>query len=260
MPFRKKPFSPQQHIRVLKWSIIGVAIFIFFFSLLFKQSQNIYLFFAVTGAIFVGGAGTVIIGGLYWKRGTTAAAWSAMITGSSIAILGTMLTSLIEDFPINGQWFWLMSMIGASLTYVLVSLLGGKKMFNMDKLLHRGKYAVEGEMKIIDQVPAKGWKALGMGKEFTKGDKFIYILSYAWILIWTLIFIIGTIYSLTHDVPDWHWLTYWKYYVIIFAVVSGIVMIWFTVGGIIDMKLMFKKLAVMKRDHKDDGFIMNNES
>ena len=130
----------------------------------------------------------------------------------------------------------------------------------MDKLLHRGKYAIEGEMKIIDEVPAKGWKVLGMGKEFTKGDKFIYILSYAWIIIWTVVFLFGTFYSLTHDVADRDWLTYWKYNVIIYAVASGIVMIWFTIGGIFDMKAMFKKLAVMKRDDKDDGFVMNNES
>ena len=259
MPFRKKPFSPEQHIKILRISIIGVAVFIFFFSIFFKQSQNIYLFFAVTGAIFVGGAGSVIIGGLYWKRGTTAAAWSALITGSTIAILGTVLTSIYEDFPINGQWFWLLSMVGASLVYVVVSLFNRKKVFNMDKLLHRGKYAIEGEMKVIDTVPAKGWKVLGMGKEFTRGDKFIYILSYAWIFGWTLIFIIGTIYNLSHDVPDSNWMSYWKYYVIIYALVSAVVVVWFSIGGVIDMKAMFKQLSVMKRDDTDDGFVLKDK-
>jgi len=259
MPFRKKPFKPEQHIKVLRISILGVAIFIFFFSLLFKQAQNIYLFFAVTGAIFVGGAGSVIIGGLYWKRGTTAAAWSAMLTGSAIAILGVVLTSVYENFPVNGQWFWLLSMVGASVIYFLVSIADRKKDFNMDKLLHRGKYAIEGEMKIIDQVPAKGWKVLGMGKEFTRGDKFIYIISYAWIFLWTVIFIVGTIYNLTHDVSDATWLIYWKYYVIIYAVVSAVVLVWFTIGGIFDMRAMFRQLATMKRDDTDDGFILRSE-
>jgi SSS family solute:Na+ symporter len=255
MPFRKKPISGQQHISILRYSIIGVAIFVFFFSLIFQQSQNIYLFFAVTGAIFVGGAGAVIIGGLYWKKGTTAAAWSALITGSSIAIIGTVLTTLYEDFPVNGQWFWGISMVGASITYVLVSLLGKRSVHNMDKLLHRGKYEVKGEMKIINEVPSKGWKVLGMGKEFTKGDKFIYIISYAWIVLWTLIFLVGTLYNLTHEVEDSSWLTYWKYNVIIYALVSAAVLIWFTIGGVIDMKAMFKQLTVMKRDEADDGYV-----
>jgi SSS family solute:Na+ symporter len=255
MPFRKKPISARQHIYILKYSILGVAIFVFFFSLIFQQSQNIYLFFAVTGAIFVGGAGAVIIGGLYWKRGTTAAAWSALITGSSIAVIGTVLTTLYEDFPINGQWFWGISMVGASLIYILVSLFGKKSIHNMDKLLHRGEYAIEGEMKVISEAPAKGWKVLGMGKEFTKGDKFIYIVSYTWIALWTLIFLGGTLYSLTHDVQDSNWMIYWKYYIIIYALVSAVVLIWFTIGGVIDMKAMFKQLSVMKRDETDDGFV-----
>jgi len=259
MPFRKKPFSKEQHIRVLRWSIVSVAIFIFFFSLLFQQSQNIYLFFAVTGAIFVGGSGSVIIGGLYWKRGTTAAAWSAMIMGSSIAVLGIVLNQIFENFFINGQWFWGISMVGASLTYIILSLMGKSQVFNMDKLLHRGKYAIEGEMKIVNEAPARGWKVLGMGKEFTKGDKFIYIISYAWIFIWSMIFIVGTIYNLTHDVDDSAWMIYWKYYVIIYAVVSGLVLIWFTIGGVFDMKAMFKQLAVMTRDDTDDGFVIKEE-
>ena len=86
MPFRRKPFAPEQHLRVLRLSILGVCIFIFLFSMIFQQSEYIFLFFAITGAIFTGGSGAVIIGGLYWKRGTTAAAWSALITGSVIAV------------------------------------------------------------------------------------------------------------------------------------------------------------------------------
>ena len=48
----------------------------------------------------------------------------------------------------------------------------------MEKLLHRGKYVVKGEYKVINDAPVKGLKMLGMGKEFTLGDKVIYILSY----------------------------------------------------------------------------------
>jgi SSS family solute:Na+ symporter len=71
MPFRRKPFSPEQHMKVLRYSIVGVCIFIFFYSLIFPQSVPIFLYFAITAAIFVGGSGAIIIGGLYWKRGTS---------------------------------------------------------------------------------------------------------------------------------------------------------------------------------------------
>jgi len=259
MPFRKKPFEPRQHIRVLRWSIVGVAVFIFFFSLLFRQSQHIYLFFAITGAIFVGGSGAVIIGGLYSKRGTTAAAWSAMITGSSVATGGIILQQIDPDFPINGQWFWGISMVSSTLVYVLVSLFGERKVYDLDKLLHRGSYAIEGETKVIDAAPTRGWKVLGMGREFTKGDKFIYSLSYVWILSWTLVFIAGTIYHFARGARDSSWMAYWKYYVLIYLAASIVVVVWFTIGGVKDMRSMFRALGVMKRDDRDDGYIVRAE-
>lgn len=161
----------------IDWGIVivtlGLMIWGVVFSLFFRQSQHIYLFLAITGAIFVGGSGSVVIGGLYWKRGTTAAAWCAMIIGSTIAVSGIVLHQIYDDFPINGQWFWGIAMAGSSLIYVFVSLLGKRHVVDLDRLLHRGKYAIEGEMKVIDEVPSKGWKMLGMGREFTRGDKFI---------------------------------------------------------------------------------------
>ena len=89
-----RPFETKQHLWMLRGSILFVGVFIFFFSLLFRQTQAIMLFFAITGAIFAGGSGAIIIGGLYWKRGTVPAAWTAMITGSSIAVGGIIIHEL----------------------------------------------------------------------------------------------------------------------------------------------------------------------
>ncbi len=141
MPFRKTPFSPEAHMRALRLSIAGVAVFIFVFSLLFRQSQYIFLFFAITGAIFAGGSGAVLIGGLYWKRGTTPAAWTAMITGSTIAVTGIVIHQLVDDFPINGQLFWGIAMGASTLVYISVSLLGPGGQFDLDRLLARDAHA-----------------------------------------------------------------------------------------------------------------------
>jgi len=97
MPFRKSALDPKVHIKMLRWSITGVGVFAFFFSLLFRQSQAIYMYFAITGALFLGGAGSAIIGGLYWKRGSTAGAWTGMIVGAIIAVGGTMLGFFAYD-------------------------------------------------------------------------------------------------------------------------------------------------------------------
>jgi solute:Na+ symporter, SSS family len=277
LPFRKKPFSPKKHLLLLRLSIVAVAIFIFFFSLLFQQTQKIALFFAITGAIFAGGSGAVIIGGLYWKRGTAAAAWSAMTLGAAIAVGGIIMHQIPDEMlamnpnagglgelvkpvvltlkSINGQLYWGIGMGAASLTYVIVSLLSRKKPFDMDQLLKRGKYINKEETKIIKEQPVRGWRILGMGKEFTKFDKFIYIINYIWTFGWTIVFIIGTIYNLSHEVSDSGWMQFWKIYLIIHITLAVFSIIWFTIGGMIDLKVMIKKLRTAIRDEKDDGFI-----
>ncbi|HEX2962420.1 MAG TPA: sodium:solute symporter [Clostridia bacterium] len=255
MPFRKKPFEPEQHLKVLRFSILGVCIFIFFFSLFFPMTDYIFLYFAITAAIFVGGSGAVIIGGLYWKKGTTAAAWSALIVGCVVSVAGIILQQIYPNFPINGQYFWGIAMAVSTLVYIMVSLLGGKENFDMDKMLHRGKYAIKEESVIVDSVPVKGLKMLGMGKEFTKGDKFIYLAAYAWTFIWVVVFIIGTILNFSENVGDSSWMTFWKTFVQINLAVSFIVIVWFAIGGVKDLREMMYRLKTMVRDHKDDGTV-----
>ncbi len=254
LPLRKKSLTPEEHIKWLRWSILGVAIFIFFFSLLFRQSQHILLFFAITGAIFVGGSGSVIIGGLYWRRGTTAGAWAALITGSSIAVAGIIIHQIQPGFFINGQVFWFIAMVSSIVVYIVVSLFTPqKKDLNFDKLLHLGKYRLKNEYAVVESAPEKGWKILGIGKEFTRGDKVIYILSYAYILLIMAIFIAGTIYSLIIGFEDLTWMKFWYGYMVALLIISVIVTVWFTIGGIKDLKEMFARLRTMERDHADNG-------
>jgi solute:Na+ symporter, SSS family len=397
IPFRKKSLSQKQHLGLLRWSIGGVAVFIFLFSLLFQQSEYIFLFFAITGAIFAGGSGAVIIGGLYWKRGTTAAAWTALITGASISVGGILIHLLPADlfavsrdhmpvlgrgfwaalgwlYDINGQHYWAMGMFGSTLLYIVVSLLGGHPACDLDRLLNRGAHAIQSETSIVNKELSRGWRMMGMGKEFTRGDRVIYIATYCWTGFWTLVFIVGTIWSVAHrqgpmsidDVPgragamlaeteilvttkgtgieDWNrgaarldslltispecdhaklrqrlglflfrvgrseealphlqravaldpelgrgwtvlsqvayacgqvelaqeaaekgtrfmdrisaaWSRYWKVYIWIQIALSLFVITWFTIGGVKDIKLMFRRLDSMGRDETDDGVI-----
>lgn len=258
LPFKKTPFTKEQHLLVLRLSILGVAVFIFLFSLLFQQSQYIALFFAITGAIFAGGSGSVLIGGLYWKRGTTAAAWSAMIVGSGIAVSGILIHQAVDDFFINGQMFWGIAMVVSTATYVLVSLLGKRSEFDLDTLLKRDRPTQETDAHSKKTQPSRGLKLLGMGKEFTKGDKAVYVLTYAMIVGWTLVFVAGTIYNLTHDVSDTAWAKFWQVYVYIQLAISVAVVVWFTVGGFRDLKEMLRRLDVMDRDDLDDGVVRDS--
>ena len=61
LPFKKKPLTQKQHLKWLRISIVGVAVFAFFFSLLFPLRDYLFMFFLLTGTIYLGGSGAVIL-------------------------------------------------------------------------------------------------------------------------------------------------------------------------------------------------------
>ncbi len=167
MPFRKKPLGRKAHMLLLRGAIFGVAAFAFVFSLVFPLNEFILMYFQITAAIYLGGAGAAILGGLYWKRGSVEGAWAAMILGSVLSVTGIVLRNIIwphllpgwkeaspevawlqelpEEFPFHGVEMSFFVAIVACSAYILFSLLSKRPPINMDKLLNRGDYAVETE-------------------------------------------------------------------------------------------------------------------
>lgn len=43
VPLRQKPFGAEQHVKVLRWAIVGVALFAFLFGALFQQTEYIIM-------------------------------------------------------------------------------------------------------------------------------------------------------------------------------------------------------------------------
>ncbi len=307
LPFRKKPFAPRQQLWLLRTCITGVAIFAFFFSMYFGQVTYILMFFALTGSIWLGGAGAVILGGLYWKKGTTAGAWAAMMTGSGLAVCGFLgqqywadwiypmlaqsTTALQwvtwgvegisspfepiikwritpEAFPINGQEVYFLTMVLSITAYVVVSLLTLRENYNLDRMLHRGKYRRESDRAPGQPLPARPPRSLrgalkvllGIDDQFTRGDKF---LSWS-VLIYTLGWSFGSwlvvlIWSTVSPWPLAWWANWFLLTNIIVASAIGVVStVWFFIGGIWDLNRMFKRLAVEERDILDDGRVLGH--
>ena len=303
LPIRGKPFTPHQQLRLLRVVIAGVAVFAFLFSFFFAQIDFIVMFFAITGAIWIGGSGPCIVGGLYWKRGTTAGAFSALIAGSSIATGGIIIqkmwagsvypwlvshghiegvTNVLESlsrpfepyimwrvtpeqFPINSQEIYFFTIVISISLYIIVSLLTCRQPFNMDRLLHRGKYRREGE-KIEPKMQMtfkRGLqKMIGIDSQYTKGDRVL-----AWsVFVWSMgigfgSFIITIIWNAIYPWPD----TWWGYKFTIFGLIIpciiGVVStVWFTIGGTIDLRKMFKRLDEKEDNLLDDGRVIGHVS
>ena len=255
IPLRGRPLEPREHLRVLRWSILFVAAFTFAFSILFQQSQAIFLFFAITGAIFAGGPGAVIIGGLYWKRGTTAAAYTAMILGAAISVGGIILLQVDPTFPVNGQWFWGIAMAAATVGYVAVSLLRKGEAADLERILHRGAHALPQDQVASTDLPPVGWRALGLDRDASRGDRLTVLVTYGWILLWAVAFVAGTLLSATGTISEAAWARFWHVFLLVNLVAGIAVLVWFGTLGLRDLGRMLRALRGRVRDETDDGFV-----
>lgn len=303
LPIRQKPFTPRQQLTLLRYLVSAVAVFAFFFSWFFGQVDYILMFFAITGAIWLGGSGPCIVGGLYWSRGTTAGAWVALIVGSAIAVLGIIMqqywvgsfypwlfeNNLVEPvaiwlekasspfepiikwrmnsdkFPINSQEIFALSMLLSISLYVIVSLLTCREPFNMDRMLHRGKYHREGIK--LERTPLT-WKnvmskLVGIDNQYTRGDKIlawsVFIYSFGWGFV--ISFLVITIWNIISPWSDngWSWWFYIQNFLVAGAI--GVVStVWFTIGGTIDLRRLFKALAAKEANVLDDGRVIGHVS
>ncbi len=296
MPFKKEAMPVKQHISALKFCSLGVTVFFFIVSLFFAQLDYINMFVTIMCAVWLGAAGPIMIGGLYTKFGTTCGAWCALIFGSGLSVLGlffqrnwaaqiypwldrmgyaspvgTFLETVSSPFnpyvawtmdpikfPINSMEIYFMSMVLGVIAYITGSLVTYKEPFNLDRMLHRGKY---GDSKEAPPVKTWSWsnlyqKLIGITEEYTTGDKII-----AWsVFIWSLIYSFGIMFCgilLWNAVAPWpaeRWGIYFFITTIVAALlVGGISTIWFMIGGVIDMRALFRDLNARVSNPFDDG-------
>jgi SSS family solute:Na+ symporter len=282
-----KPMSQEAHLKLLRASILGVAVFIFLFSLFFSQQQDILMFFALTGTFYLGWAGWTICGGLYWKYGNSAGAWVGAIVGLVLSVSGWFVmyywgtaqvlferlspsfwSWVVEAYPefagdkcpITAQVLYFWSMVVTGVAYIGASLLVGRKAFNMDRMLHRGKYAVEQDTE--DALPKRGWQALKMDKMFKWDDKVLYVSSLGYTFALFGLFLVGTLLFTVFgtELSDAFWGNLWWWYIVIMLIFIATVTTWLAIGGFIDLGQLFRDLAKVKRDADDDGTVVGRES
>ena len=265
IPLRKTKLLPKKQVVFLRLSIVFVACFALVAGILIPIRDYILMYFQITFAIFGAGAGSAIIGGLYWKRGTIQGAWTAMINGALICVLGYTLQAVwpISDFlkninatcPVNGAQITFFASVTSIILYVIVSLLTCKKPFNMEKLLNRGKYSVNGDHIKVNKKPSFLKRLTGIDTEFTFGDKVISTLATTWVLSWVVIFVFGTIYYYLYGITDDEWCSWWWYVLLVYLAAGLATFIWYLVGGIRDVRNLFHDLKLIKRDDSDDGSV-----
>ncbi|MBO5667949.1 MAG: sodium:panthothenate symporter [Lentisphaeria bacterium] len=304
VPLRKTPLTPEKQILLIRILTVLTCVFFYFAALFMTQLDYIRLYTIIVTAIWVGGAGVVMLGGLYTRFGTTAGAYASIITGAFISGGGLLVqrnwadhiypflerAGLVETiakilescsgpfepwivwrmsavkFPINSNEIMFMSMMLSIIMYCLVSLFTCRKPFNLERMLHRGKYAVDGEVKTFEKLTFRNIfkKLIGITPDYTTGDRIIAwgTFIYSFVITFLLLFVGTVIWNAITPWPaDWWG---WRVYItsiVIGGAVACISMVWFMIGGITDMRQMFRDLKARKSINiLDNGMVEGQDS
>ncbi len=303
LPLRKKPLTPRGHMWMIRWVTLAVGLIFFLGSSFMAQLDYIQLYMVLVTTMWLGGCGPVIVLGLYSRFGTTAGAWTSLLTGvfmgaggtfiqrnwaemiypwlecnNWVEAVGNSLEILSKPFnpyvvwemnpvkcPVNSYEWYFITMVLSLLLYCAVSVITCRKPFNLERMLHRGKYALDERNNFQS---AWSWrnlynKLIGITPEYTLGDKVIAWSYFSYSMIYKFIgaFLVVVIWNLIDPWP----LKYWGiYFFIVFLLVPGIMAaitaIWFGICAPIDLMHMFKDLEKHETNPLDDGRVEGNMS
>ena len=291
IPLYGKPLPVKRQLMLARILTLFVAICFFFGSIFLSQLDYIKLYITIVVSIWAGGAGPVVLFGLYSRFGNTAGAFTSLILGSSTSLTGVLiqrnwadhvypflskhgwvdgvgnfLATVSKPFnpyinwemnpvkcPINSYEFFFLAMIIGISGYVIASLATNRgKLFDLDKMLHRDEETKpQKKVSIIN-------KLIGINAEYTVGDKIITWFVFCYSVMWRcgIAFLAVVVWNLFSRWELKSWGTY--FFVTLFAIpcVLGVfTTFWFLIGGIRDLRQLFRDLAKRKIDESDNGFV-----
>ncbi|HRK32932.1 MAG TPA: hypothetical protein PLD59_17850, partial [Tepidisphaeraceae bacterium] len=161
-------------------------------------------------------------------------------------------------FFFNGLQTAFVAALAAVAVYIVVSLLTCRQDYNLDKMLHRGEYALEGENAGTSTSLRHRFSLrniLKFDSNFTFTDKLVSGGIFWWAMMLLAVNVVISIWNIAfYDWPVSWWANYWMITAIGFPFIIAVAtLVWFSIGGIRDIFDFFRALSTMKRDANDDG-------
>jgi SSS family solute:Na+ symporter len=120
MPLRKEPLTPRAQVRLNRVANIFVSLFVLFWGVWYTLPGPTYFYLNITGTIFLAGAFSAVIAGLYWKRATTTGGYCAMLAGAAVSV-----TFFFFSVPAN--WAGFGAFTAAAAGMIIGSLLSKRR-------------------------------------------------------------------------------------------------------------------------------------
>lgn len=122
-PLRRKPLSQKGRVKLTRFLIFAIGAYVLYWGLFYQGKDDIWDYMAVTGAIYFNGAIAVLVGGIYWRRASSAGATAALLAGCS-AILGLGPVQQVTGLQYRdaGTGEWIQRLTGAQVGLISVAV------------------------------------------------------------------------------------------------------------------------------------------
>lgn len=218
------------------------------------------------------------LGGIFLQRNWAGMIYPWLEEHNAVESVGNFLTTVSKPldpyvvwemnavkFPINSYEIFFMTMMVSLFLYCTVSFLTRKEPFNLDRMLHRGIYDLDADKKdTLSWSPRTMFsKMIGITKEYTTGDKFLawFIFVFNFVVQFLVAILGAIIWNAVSPWPVEWWGTYFFiFFLIIPCLMSIVATFLFGIGGVIDLRRMFRDLKNRADNPLDNGQVEGHVS
>lgn len=305
LPFFRAPPPMRLHVWMIRIAAVAVALVHWTVSVTMAQLDFVELFIVAATSVWLGGCGPMIVFGLYGRRGTARTAWASLLSGMAISV-GAILCQRLwapaiypwldahgwapavgraferlsaplhpwvvwkmtpEKFPVNSYESFFLAMMASLVAYVAAALCSRAPLFDLDRMLHRGRWRIEGE---APPPPApRSWRGAlrllaGIGPEHTSGDRIlawsVVAYSYGWKFLACFALLVA--WNAVSPWSDHGWALYFLVcHVLVPTALVAVTSVWFTIGGIVGLRRLFRDLRLRADvDPLDNGMVSDGVS
>ena len=125
---RRKPMSPKQHIWVIRITVVGIGLFLYFWGIYYiSGSKTTILNYLMLAGTMLSGAAIAMIFGLYWNRANTAGAYAATLTSMILPPIDLTLRRISPGFyKLSPQQAGLITIMTAIILLLICGLISNK--------------------------------------------------------------------------------------------------------------------------------------
>jgi SSS family solute:Na+ symporter len=118
-PLLGRDLSSAARLRLTRATVLGLTVFIMVWSLVYHLPGPAYFYLQVTANLFMAPTLVAVVGGLYWRRASSAGAILAFVLGA-LTSLGYLVPSLKLDVATAGNLSWALAAAGFAFGSLLV--------------------------------------------------------------------------------------------------------------------------------------------